>query len=142
MKTARATFTSAIISLLALSLLTSVTFGKEVPVENFDKSFNGVFPESGILKAPGDCPLGTTFVKNAFPSLTNGQDGSIEPKRETFFIDLGPVTMPVTMEISWFADNSFGFNILNGVAHIAVSYTHLTLPTIVRECRSRWSPYH
>ena len=25
---------------------------------------------------------------------------------------------------------------------IAVSYTHLTLPTIPFECRSRWSPYH
>ena len=25
---------------------------------------------------------------------------------------------------------------------IAVSYTHLTLPTIHVECRSRWSPYH
>ena len=24
----------------------------------------------------------------------------------------------------------------------AVSYTHLTLPTIPRWCRSRWSPYH
>ena len=24
----------------------------------------------------------------------------------------------------------------------AVSYTHLTLPTILRRCRSRWSPYH
>ena len=23
-----------------------------------------------------------------------------------------------------------------------VSYTHLTLPTIRRRCRSRWSPYH
>ena len=23
-----------------------------------------------------------------------------------------------------------------------VSYTHLTLPTIVEWCRSRWSPYH
>ena len=23
-----------------------------------------------------------------------------------------------------------------------VSYTHLTLPTKSRECRSRWSPYH
>ena len=23
-----------------------------------------------------------------------------------------------------------------------VSYTHLTLPTILRRCRSRWSPYH
>ena len=25
---------------------------------------------------------------------------------------------------------------------ISVSYTHLTLPTILRSCRSRWSPYH
>ena len=24
----------------------------------------------------------------------------------------------------------------------AVSYTHLTLPTIAMRCRSRWSPYH
>ena len=24
--------------------------------------------------------------------------------------------------------------------YTAVSYTHLTLPTIVRECRSRWAP--
>ena len=25
---------------------------------------------------------------------------------------------------------------------ITVSYTHLTLPTTARRCRSRWSPYH
>ena len=25
---------------------------------------------------------------------------------------------------------------------VAVSYTHLTLPTTLHECRSRWSPYH
>ena len=25
---------------------------------------------------------------------------------------------------------------------IPVSYTHLTLPTTLTECRSRWSPYH
>ena len=25
---------------------------------------------------------------------------------------------------------------------VAVSYTHLTLPTTVCSCRSRWSPYH
>ena len=24
----------------------------------------------------------------------------------------------------------------------AVSYTHLTLPTMASVCRSRWSPYH
>ena len=28
------------------------------------------------------------------------------------------------------------------VDFLAVSYTHLTLPTIAAECRSRWSPYH
>ena len=26
--------------------------------------------------------------------------------------------------------------------HYSVSYTHLTLPTTCRGCRSRWSPYH
>ena len=29
-----------------------------------------------------------------------------------------------------------------GAATKPVSYTHLTLPTIHVECRSRWSPYH
>ena len=28
------------------------------------------------------------------------------------------------------------------VSQRPVSYTHLTLPTIAAECRSRWSPYH
>ena len=26
--------------------------------------------------------------------------------------------------------------------HMPVSYTHLTLPTTIKPCRSRWSPYH
>ena len=25
---------------------------------------------------------------------------------------------------------------------VTVSYTHLTLPTMLAQCRSRWSPYH
>ena len=29
-----------------------------------------------------------------------------------------------------------------GIGHVPVSYTHLTLPTNVSMCRSRWSPYH
>ena len=28
------------------------------------------------------------------------------------------------------------------VAELPVSYTHLTLPTTIKPCRSRWSPYH
>ena len=30
----------------------------------------------------------------------------------------------------------------HGITRRTVSYTHLTLPTTARRCRSRWSPYH
>ena len=33
-------------------------------------------------------------------------------------------------------------NAVYGFLSMSVSYTHLTLPTIAAECRSRWSPYH
>ena len=29
-----------------------------------------------------------------------------------------------------------------GINLTTVSYTHLTLPTMLAQCRSRWSPYH
>ena len=32
--------------------------------------------------------------------------------------------------------------VMTGGGVSPVSYTHLTLPTILRSCRSRWSPYH
>ena len=41
--------------------------------------------------------------------------------------------------------NSLNSSVLSGVGLViilSVSYTHLTLPTILRSCRSRWSPYH
>ena len=33
-------------------------------------------------------------------------------------------------------------NLIDRVMYGAVSYTHLTLPTTLNSCRSRWSPYH
>ena len=33
-------------------------------------------------------------------------------------------------------------NFPNLMTEKAVSYTHLTLPTMIIRCRSRWSPYH
>ena len=32
--------------------------------------------------------------------------------------------------------------IYQGADYRPVSYTHLTLPTMIIRCRSRWSPYH
>ena len=34
------------------------------------------------------------------------------------------------------------YNDENMATLFTVSYTHLTLPTTLHECRSRWSPYH
>ena len=39
-------------------------------------------------------------------------------------------------------ENGAGKSTLMKILYGAVSYTHLTLPTIALLCRSRWSPYH
>ena len=42
--------------------------------------------------------------------------------------------------IRWF--ESARMRWMERMSRTPVSYTHLTLPTIAAECRSRWSPYH
>ena len=42
----------------------------------------------------------------------------------------------------WANLNTKDTNVWEGDYQMAVSYTHLTLPTTLHECRSRWSPYH
>ena len=39
-------------------------------------------------------------------------------------------------------DRSWFLRMLRDEGVASVSYTHLTLPTTLHECRSRWSPYH
>ena len=55
------------------------------------------------------------------------------------------VGRPETYEQAFYARDLAGRVVLVGVPTPGmepVSYTHLTLPTIHVECRSRWSPYH
>ena len=52
-------------------------------------------------------------------------------------------TAPPTMEdVEWDAREHRGLGTVDEDGTESVSYTHLTLPTIAAECRSRWSPYH
>ena len=45
--------------------------------------------------------------------------------------------------LAYFAEAATGSGLITDQAELGtVSYTHLTLPTIELECRSRWSPYH
>ena len=53
------------------------------------------------------------------------------------FVAAGAVrkSMKMKQEVDLFADQV-------EEAIEPVSYTHLTLPTSIQRCRSRWSPYH
>ena len=56
-------------------------------------------------------------------------------------------TQPCTLTGNQTGDPLVRSPVLNPLSHTsqgpnAVSYTHLTLPTIHVLCRSRWSPYH
>ena len=53
---------------------------------------------------------------------------------------LKSLTIIVLLSISFLKSSKIFFMYLG--APMSVSYTHLTLPTIVEWCRSRWSPYH
>ena len=92
-----------------LSLFTAVTLANvsELPLE----SGNAIQAYEGEIKNRNQCPSGTTFFKNAFPSLTNGNSGD---SRTIDFTVEGKI-LPVT--VTWDSNNSFGFEIDGGVAY-------------------------
>ena len=52
-----------------------------------------------------------------------------------------PLYSTAELGLGYSSDDAYRFGRYTGIEE-AVSYTHLTLPTIVRECRSRWWPVH
>lgn len=92
----------------ALGLLTVVTLAGEADLPN---DSDNATPEAGIIKNRNQCPSGTTFFKNEFPSLTNGT-----PAGSTT-IDFTVEGKIVPMTVTWASNNSFGFELDGGVAH-------------------------
>jgi len=74
-------------------------------------SGNRIPAEFGEIKNRNHCPSGTTFFKNAFPSLTNGGPGGLS----TIDFTVEGETIPVT--VTWAANNSFDFAVEGGVAY-------------------------
>jgi len=93
----------------ALSLLSAVTLANVsvLPLE----SGNAIEAYEGQIKNRSQCPSGTTFFKNVFPSLTNGTPAGSETIDFTVEGEILPVT------VTWDSNNSFGFEIDGGVAY-------------------------
>ena len=62
---------------------------------------------------------------------------NIEIIRKTFFIDGFERLYSIVYYNDFFREHLFNYKF-----GMPVSYTHLTLPTKLEWCRSRWSPYH
>ena len=76
-------------------------------------------------------------LQNSTTGSADGDGGSIAMEGNDFVLqnsESGVVKVEMGGSERFRIDSS-------GNVGIAVSYTHLTLPTN-RECRSRWSPYH
>ena len=100
----------ALAGLLVSSLLSSVTVADTVPTP--DEDTGQVITPNAEIKSAGQCPSDTVFFKNAFPNLTNGPGSGVTPPTP---FNIGGTT--VWMTVSWNEDNSFGFDIMGGVAH-------------------------
>ena len=78
-------------------------------------------------------------------SLANGDSVAVYAAQRRGFPDVfelvGAMHVPHEV-VGGGAVREVAGDFLHGVALDPVSYTHLTLPTIAAECRSRWSPYH
>jgi len=111
------TMKSGIISLaatLALSLVASVALAQKTdPSLNYENSEFGTVT-SGVIKSLRNCPDGTdAFFKNVSPFISGGSGGS-SPEfdwQDTYLID----GTEVTLRVFWKDDNSFRFEVENGV---------------------------
>ena len=69
--------------------------------------------------------------------LDKGRDGRLEFALQIVVFQQNAVLEGLVPAL----DLALRLRVVGGAAD-TVSYTHLTLPTTLHECRSRWSPYH
>ena len=100
--------------------------------ENFELSFNKNMPNNDF---------GIDFLKSL---MSNIFFKYLSPKEETFKnynLDYSKILDEMCKSGDFPNENTMEVS-LNILTSYSVSYTHLTLPTTARRCRSRWSPYH
>lgn len=110
----------ALAGMPAFCLCAAVALAGELPPPDATPQTSLI--SSDVIKNKGQCPTGTSFYKNAFPSLTNGSEGGC--KTEVFAVG----GKNVSMEVCWgprldpdpdiaLAENAFEISLDGGVVH-------------------------
>ena len=132
-----------LIPLKSLQQETRALLGKEFEVLfPADKQLNGAWSVNGIEVAAQRLladPEVDIILANGLVSSHVLATEKFLPKPVIATVVADPVLQKLPRE----GDSSGQGNLVYlADDHTAVSYTHLTLPTIQHWCRSRWSPYH
>ena len=76
-------------------------------------------------------------------SIRSVPEGRVVHGHEPISVVEGPLAVAQILETSFLNHLNYQTLVATKASRVAaVSYTHLTLPTNVSMCRSRWSPYH
>ena len=118
-----------------------VTSATELTLKDQQKFILSLGLTSAELTIDGEQPVVAgvntlTIVPNLFPLPVGANTDEAVDRRGNSLEQT--IQMLVVGSVSLTKKETFR----NRLQAAAVSYTHLTLPTIHVECRSRWSPYH
>ena len=96
-------------------------------------NFNVKEKKINMLQIPRD-----TYAGEEYSTGGTGKINAVALRNEGGITDLAKlITEQYKLPIDYYVTID-----MQSLKEIAVSYTHLTLPTIHYKCRSRWSPYH
>mgnify|MGYP001822056502 CR=1 FL=1 len=132
-----------------LILASSSKYRKKL-LERLGVSFRCISPEIDETQKPGESPA--QLVKRLAiekAGVVSGQHrGAIVIGSDQLAVfDNQVIGKPgshgkAIEQLTRFSGKPVSFLTAVSIQCIPVSYTHLTLPTMLAQCRSRWSPYH
>ena len=116
----------------------------DIDEEALKKAKEAVYMEQALKEVPPILKQKYFTYEKGMYRLDSALEQNITFKKHNLLADRYPSNYDLIVcrnVLIYFTDEAKE-KIYNGFSNTPVSYTHLTLPTKLEWCRSRWSPYH